>query len=76
MQLLIRVTNLRFFLIFFEITNFINLDSTTLGEVMLKGGEKDTWISACEKVGEFLATTRDHFNKTDVAKLFPDGSIR
>lgn len=43
---------------------------------MLKGEAKATWINICEKVGQFLATTKKNFNGVDVAETFQNESIR
>ena len=77
MQLSIRVScwfsNFLFVLQFEE--SFI-LGFATFEDLMLKGAAKDTWINICEKVGQFLATTKNNFNGVDVSKALQNESIR
>lgn len=53
------------------------VDVPTLEEMMLKGEEKDSWISVCENVGQLFATIRKKLNATDgeEKRLFPNESI-
>lgn len=55
-----------------------HFDTTTssLEELMLKGEAEDSWIGLCEKVGQFLATTRKNFNTEEAPKLLSNSSIR
>jgi len=51
-------------------------DDASLEKLMLKGEEKETWKSICEKVGQFLATARESFIKVDVDQVLQYAVIR
>lgn len=53
-----------------------SLDAPSLEKLMIRGDDKDTWISTCKKVGQFLATTRDNFNKIDITAVLQSKSIK
>ncbi|XP_037038196.1 uncharacterized protein LOC119075760 [Bradysia coprophila] len=52
-----------------------NANVSSFEELMIKGEAQDTWVGLCEKVGQFLATTRKNFGTEGVEKVFPNVSI-
>ncbi|KAG4080704.1 hypothetical protein HA402_013234 [Bradysia odoriphaga] len=53
-----------------------NADASSFEELMLKGEAQDTWVGLCEKVGQFLGTTRKNLDTEDIVNVLSNVSIR